>query len=309
MLRVLEVVCLFAIDLSAQWSNDPPKITLHGHISSEGEISAEYTIALYSLSGRAASEQTQADPTGEFAVSEVSAGDYRLVVTNRAGAVVEQEFVHVGSGSPIDVRVPKQMQPEAPAGTVTVAQLSHKAPRKAQQELKAAYRARSRGDQEGSLTQLRKAVALDPQFAQAHSDLAAQYIVLKHYDLALAQADEAVKLDSASAVAQLNRSICLVRMNRLEEAEAAARLAKRLDPTSLRSEYALGLILAQQKKFTPEAADNLLQAAEEFPAARLAAAQVLVQAGRASEAKEQLRRYLKNCSGKECAAAQALDHD
>jgi Tfp pilus assembly protein PilF len=301
----LAVVCLFGLGLHAQLQSDSLKTTLRGHISGEGTTYGEYTVALYSLSGNTQVGQALADPTGEFAVSGISEGDYRLIVTNREGAVLKEDLVRAGTGSPIEVRLQERTQPQTLGGIVTVTQLRHKAPKKAQQELQAAHRARFHNDQDASLAHLLRAVALDRQFADAHSDLAAQYITLKHYDLALVEADEAARLDPASGTAQLNRAVCLSRMDRLAEAETAARLARQLDPASHRSQYALGIILAAQKKFTPEAVDNLVQAGQAFPPAQLTAAQILLETGRASEAKAQLRRYLKNCAGKECEPVHA----
>jgi thioredoxin-like negative regulator of GroEL len=66
----------------------------------------------------------------------------------------------------------------------------------------------------------------------------------------------------------------------------------------------LGIILATQKKFTPEAIDDLERSSDEFPEARVTVAQILVRVGRNAEAREQLSRFLRGCNGEKCQPVQ-----
>jgi tetratricopeptide (TPR) repeat protein len=145
---------------------------------------------------------------------------------------------------------------------------------------------------------------VDPAFAQARSDLAAQYIDLKRYPEAFVQLAEASRLDPASATIALNSAICLERVGDLERAEAAARRAVALNGLSSHAQFALGIILVERKKFTDETVQILIASGEAYPVARLTAAQILAAAGRPLEARDQLRGYLKNCDGKDRRAVE-----
>jgi len=149
-----------------------------------------------------------------------------------------------------------------------------------------------------------KALRIDPDFVAAHNDLATDYIVLKQFDKALAELDKAAKLDPAAWVVPMNRAVCLMQIGRFDEAEKAARRAVQLNGTSPRTRYALGLVLANERKFTPEAIDNLLRASVEAPTARLVVAQIFMDKGRIPDAREQLRLYLDGCSGERCKVVQ-----
>jgi tetratricopeptide (TPR) repeat protein len=125
------------------------------------------------------------------------------------------------------------------------------------------------------------------------------------FDRALAELDQAATLDSGAAQVQVNRAGCLAQMGRLDEAEIAARRAVQLNGASPRARYTLGLVLANLRKLPAEAVTNLLGASDAYPGARLLAAQILLNSGLRSDAREQLRRYLRTCSGENCKSVQS----
>ena len=108
--------------------------------------------------------------------------------------------------------------------------------------------ARLHADNETALAHLVKAVAIDPEFAAARNDLAAQYMARKQFDSALAELNKAEALDPGSTVIELNRALCLARMGRLVEAETPARRAVQLDGGSQRSRYLLERIVSAEKR-------------------------------------------------------------
>jgi tetratricopeptide (TPR) repeat protein len=304
MMYRLAVVCLFALELRAQISGDEFRAVVRGHLVTDGSSTYDaYTVSLYCPSSGRPAEQAHVDPLGDFQVPGIPGGDYQLTVLNREGAVLQQEFVHVG-GSPIEIRLPKGRETQSQASVISLAQLAHKIPRRAQREYREACKARRRGDSNASLSHLLATVALDPAFAQARSDLAAQYIDLKRYPEAFVQLAEASRLDPASATITLNSAICLERVGDLERAEAAARRAVALNPLSSHAQFALGIILVERKKFTDETVQILIASGEAYPVARLTAAQILAASGRPLEARDQLRGYLKNCDGKDRRAVE-----
>ena len=305
MIRFLTIAALCVFGAAAQFPGDTDHTILRGQVLSDQLMPESYIVELQPLSGSMNHQQTLASTSGEFQMSGVELGDYRLTITDHAGRLLYQQLLHVDkSGSPIEVRLPSNTNVK-PGGTVSYANLRHKVPRSALHEYKAAVEARKHADPEATLAHLRKAVALDPQFAAAHNDLAAQYLDGRLYDVALEELDRAVALDPASTAVKLNRAICLSRLGRLAEAEASARQAVQLDGGSPRSRYLLGLILANEKKFTREAIDDLEQSSDQFPEARVIAAQILVRSGRNAEAREQLQLYLSVCKPENCRAVRS----
>jgi tetratricopeptide (TPR) repeat protein len=301
MIRLPAVAALCVFRAVAQFPGGPDHTILCGQVLTDQLMAESYIVELQPLSGSMNRQQTLASNNGEFQISGVELGDYRLTVTDHAGRTLYQQLLHVDkSGAPIEVRLPSNTNAKPPAGAVSYASLQHKVPRSAVHEYKAAVEARQHADPEAALAHLRKAVAIDPQFAAAHNDLAAQYLDGKLYDSALEELDKAVALDPASIPVKLNRAICLSRLGRYTEAETSARQAVQLDGGSSRSRYLLGLILANQKKFSSEAIDDLERSSDQFPEARVAAAQILARSGRNAEARQQLQLYLNGCKAENC---------
>jgi tetratricopeptide (TPR) repeat protein len=306
MKRFLAGVSLFTIELCAQFPGASSQRALRGQVVSDQPFAETFTVELNTTGvAQIAALKSYTSPNGDFQIDGVSDGNYQLTLSDQQGRVIERQLVHVDSSqSSVEVRLPSYKDDAPPSGSVTLAGLTHKVPRKAQNELKTAEEARSRGDRQKSILHSEKALRLDPDFAAAHNDLATDYIVLKQFDRALAELDQAAKLDPAAWVVPMNQAVCLMQIGRFEEAEKAARRAVQLNGTSPRTRYALGLVLANERKFTPEAIDNLLRASSEAPTARLVVAQIFVDKGRIPDAREQLRLYLDGCSGERCKVVQ-----
>jgi predicted Zn-dependent protease len=88
-------------------------------------------------------------------------------------------------------------------------------------------------------------------------------------------------------------SAALFLLRRYPAAEVAARRALDLDPQNSTARYMLGCVLATEKRSPSAAIEMLRQTEAEFPDARLLLAQVLLRQGAATEAKTELRNYLK----------------
>jgi|SRR5580704_19301029 predicted Zn-dependent protease len=99
-----------------------------------------------------------------------------------------------------------------------------------------------------------------------------------------------------SAEARVNVSFALLSQNRLQQAEWTARESLKLDPANVQAQLILGWTLAREYRYTAEALDCLRHAAGAYPAARLAAADVLAHQGSPGEARAELRAYLASGS-------------
>ena len=307
MIKFLAVVSLCALDLAGQFPGGGlATTTLRGRVQTDEIVVEPYNVELRSASDPMGTHRGFTNSTGEFTIQGIAEGDYQLTISDRLGRPILERLVHVdSSGIPIEVRLPSKPAGATPPGSVSFASLSHKVPRKAQRAFDAAENARKHGDEDAWSKHLREALAIDPQFTPAHNDLGTYYMRHEMFDLALAELDEAAALDSGAAQVQINRAGCLAQMGRLHEAEVAARRAVRLNGGSSRARYTLGLVLANLRKLPAEAVDNLVGASDAFPGARLVAAQILLNSGHRSDAREQLRRYLQTCSGENCKSVQS----
>jgi tetratricopeptide (TPR) repeat protein len=294
MIRFLAAVFLFHAAASAQIPNDPARtFTLHGRVITQTETHQSYVVQLASGANHLIIPGVSTDLAGEFHINGLSSGQYSLTVTDSVGRILQEGFVNVVDNVPLEIRLQPAATARPPSGAISVAKLRHKVPGKAAREFNAAKRARRTGDIDQALAHLLNATRIDPDFMEAHNNIAAALIDLKRFDEAMRELDRAAELDPTDALVNINRAVCLSRMGDFAEAEVFARRAVELDPVSPQARHALAMVLFQEQKFTPETIDNLERSSEAFPAARLTAAYILVQSGRQQDACVELKRYLE----------------
>ena len=80
----------------------------------------------------------------------------------------------------------------------------------------------------------------------------------------------------------------------MDETERAARIALDLDPTRTLSRFLLATALYYQKKFTEEAFQYAIQTSDEYPAAHLFVARILIERNNFEPARVEIRAYLSN---------------
>jgi len=190
--------------------------------------------------------------------------------------------------------VPNEQPSDRPInGTVSVSRLRHQVPARAQNELARSEREFLQGRVQSSVAHLRKAIAIDPDYMEAHNNLGARYIALGDNDRAVEQLEIALRLDPSSVFAQLNLSLAFYFLKRGDEAEQCARNAIRMTPEVPKAHDLLGLILQAEGKNAPEAVEHLEKSAVEFPKAHLLAARALVLRGAVAAAALEFRQYLE----------------
>jgi len=305
--RFLTLCGLCVLQAAAQWPDGSKGVLLRGQIVSDQTPLDAYVVELRPLSGQSAKQQTLANSGGDFLFQSVEVGEYSAIISDRQGLTVYQTMVHVdrSSGS-LEIRLPSDQNPKPGSGVVTIASLQHRTPKAALREYRNAMAAKSKGDPEATTSHLRASIRIDPDFAEAHNDLAVQLVAARDYPQALDEIDKAASLDPNSAIVQLNRAVCLAKMGRFADAESPARKAVENDKGAARARFMLGAILAIEGKSSEEAIENLIAASNEFPEARLTAAHVLVRTGRIAEARKQLSRFLTQCPATECDIARKL---
>ena len=130
--------------------------------------------------------------------------------------------------------------------------------------------------------------------------LSAQNISVSQIELSTRQPEKplaelwsAAAQSPRSATARVDVGFAHLSLNRLQQAEWAARESLDLDPANARAQLLLGWTLARQYRYTSEALDNLRRAAHVYPEAHLGAADVLAhQEGCVQDARAEVEAYL-----------------
>jgi Tfp pilus assembly protein PilF len=259
-------------------------------------------IELVGLDG-AVKQKTQILTNGNFEFTPAPAGNYQFRVTDVFGKVIYQQTKSLGGEDNfVFMVIPDPRMRQAAKDTVSLSALQHKTPRRAWDAFRAAQKANASGDTELSVQRLQDALVLDPDFPEAHSDLAAIYAKTNRLDEALQHAETAFKLNPQLPEAGCNFALLLVSLKRYPEAESTARrmLSGGYYVSVLHSVLAISLI--EQRKDIDEAFGYLKQAVTELPFTRLLAAHALAEIGRRDLAAIQVKEYLQS-SAHDCERA------
>ncbi len=278
------------------------QISERGSARLQGEVTPAaqatgLTVELYDSRNHTIIDRTSTGLGGRFDFFNVPVGDFTVRLTDTSGTIVAQDLVRVSDfGNYVTVRLPEQRVERPPTGTVSLAQLRHKVPKEARKQFEKAAKATQKGRTDEAIVLLQKALEIDPDYMEAHVNLAARLMHKGQVDAAVPHLEQAIKLDPASAPAYLNLGIAFLYQGKVKDAERAAREAAKLDPVNPNNRYVLGLALATEEQ--DEEALRLLRSVEhQIPRARVAVARILAQQGNTSEAAEELRTYL-NTAGK-----------
>jgi len=243
----------------------------------------------------AVKQRTHILTNGNFDFKPVPAGSYQFRVTDVSGAVIYKQTKSLaGEDNFVFLLVPDPRARQAARETVSLSALQHKTPRRAWDAFRAAQKANASGDTQLSVQHLHEALVIDPEFPEAHSDLAAIYAQMGRVDEALEHAETAFKVNPQLPEAGCNFALLLVSLKRYPEAESAARhmLGSGYYVSVLHSVLAISLI--EQRKDINEAFGYLKQAVTELPFVRLLAAHALVEIGRHDLAAIQVKEYLQS---------------
>jgi tetratricopeptide (TPR) repeat protein len=205
---------------------------------------------------------------GTFVVRDLPDGDYVLRVLTYQGAVLKEAFVNVqGPSTMVDVALPHVDRP-APGGPVSVRELQHPPSAKAVRAAAAAQRFSHEGERGKAVEELQKAIRISPDFAAAHSNLAAEYIRMKNYEAARQEIRQSLEIAGPNSVDLCNLAFVDAAEQRFAEAIEEAKAALRADPSSGNAHYILGTLLQLDKRTTAEGVRHLERAAQTVPGAR-----------------------------------------
>jgi tetratricopeptide (TPR) repeat protein len=228
-----------------------------------------YTVA---LSDNRTHDRAAADvrSDGSFEFRHVNSGDYQLVVSDGRGQVLYQSFVTVSSNAGgLDIRLPEEKTERPPSGAVSASQLLHPPDRKAIRYVTEAQKMSQAGQYAKAAAEIEKAIAISPDYADAHINLGAQYLRMGRYQEALEESERALRIGPPSAILLSNLAFAQEQLEQNTEAIQSARWSLRLDPDYLPAHYILGMALATSGQSIPEAISHLEKAAEVYPTARV----------------------------------------
>lgn len=286
----LWAAALFAGSLCGQMEK---QFRIRGEVTGGPRDQSGLSVELLDVSHHLPPDRVPLSQNGAFEFSRVAGGSYQIRVVTEAGTVLRQEFYNLNqTGGDIVIALPDVPSEKPADGAVSVARLRHKIPAKAKKAFAAAQKRSEAGDLTGSAEKLREAIALDPDYMEAHNNLGCRMLSLGHTEEAIASFQRAIEIDTHAPYAHGNLAVALLYQHRSAEAETAARVAIETDGGISKIRYVLGMALFNQRKFTREAAQNLRQSEDEFPSARLAAAAVFEGLGEVREAKVELNNYL-----------------
>jgi tetratricopeptide (TPR) repeat protein len=183
------------------------------------------------------------------------------------------------------------------SGVVSIQRLDRKVPRPAQKEYDRALKDVKKSSSESAMGHLRNAIALYPDYMEAHNELGVCMVAEKQADKAVAEFQRATELDPGSAGAAYNLSLALFSLQRYPEAEAALRLSLRLNPALEQTRYLLGLSLYEQHQEGEETLEDLKRVTDQYPEAHVPIARILADKGRNAEAVAELKQYLATPDG------------
>jgi tetratricopeptide (TPR) repeat protein len=238
-------------------------------IQSQGSLPANYSVQLIDSNQHNTVSTVYSDGLGGFSFQSVPEGQYIARLVDSAGRTVGEDIVCVDGVAPV-IRINPPAQPSSPrpAGDlVSARQLQHPPSKNA---VKAFHDARKYSDAkqyQKAAAALEKAVELSPDFAEAHTNLAAEYLHLGRYEQAVRETQLAMQIASPNVRDLVNCALGEWALNRRADALRLAQRALDLDRGSLTANFVSGSLLAMNPATLPEGIRRLEIAADKIPAA------------------------------------------
>jgi tetratricopeptide (TPR) repeat protein len=177
--------------------------------------------------------------------------------------------------------------------SVSVARLRHKVPDKAVSAFLHGVKLAGAGDSRRAAKDFERAVAIDPEYSEAHGNLGVMYIDLGLLDRSAAEFRFAIQLDPAASSHHANLALALIMLDLHKEAEPEAQTAVDLDPSNAKARYLLGFLLARRPETRGRATEQLTYAAYQLPDAHLLLAEMYRLEGADALAQVERERYQK----------------
>ena len=233
------------------------------------------------ISGVVAFERAFVSADGHFQLRNVAPGSYLIVIKDREGDIVYQQYSSIQGSAGFSIRLPVHRRQKPISGVVSVQELRHKPSKAARKAFLESFKRSQKGDVPGSVALLERAVEADPEFLQALNNLGTQYVRIGRYADAAQCFRRAIALGPKVPMLHANLAQAMLFLQDYSAAEASARTAITLnasDPIAPRAQLALGLAMAGLGKYgdaravmttCSQSADDVVRRAAEGFLARL----------------------------------------
>jgi tetratricopeptide (TPR) repeat protein len=253
LLGLVAAACIIPSMSAQQQQPNPQPANPSGPVNVRGQIllpggetpNEPIRFALYSGDGRV-NEIRYTDSNGRFILERLNANiDYTIDVTGDNALFGSTTYsFNPGYNGAVRVTLNAPARKVMKLGTLSAAS-AYKPNAEAVDLHEAALKDIEKEDFDAAEAKLRKAVARDPKFLQAHIDLGAILISDKKYEEAEAVLRQAIVADPKSHVALLNLGTVLNRERKFPEAVSALKEALRLEPGLVAGHLQLGIALVE----------------------------------------------------------------
>ena len=235
----------------------------------QGLLRQKYVAELEDFQSHNKIGSADVEPDGSFELHNIPEGEYSLKITDYHGEVYYQEFVTCRAQAPaLLIRMPEDAAAPRPGGPISVAQLLHPPARQALQAFAAAQKYSESGEFEKAAGELRKAIRISPDYAEAYNNLAVQNLRLGRFQEAWDELSHVIRIVPPTAMVLCNLAFTELKLDRRDDAIQSARWALRVDSHYAPARFLLGEVLALDRRTLPEGIANLEQAAKSMPAAQ-----------------------------------------
>jgi tetratricopeptide (TPR) repeat protein len=208
-------------------------------------------------------------PDGVLRFRDVPYGEYRLTISGGDGTLVyEQGLVVNSSTHAVMLNLPVTITSSSVSGTVSLSQLRQPIQKKALSSFRASQKLFDRGDYEGAVKELERAITASPEYADAYATLGAVHIKLGLYGQALNEITQAMNIAGPNARYLSNMALADYKLGRYADSVEAARRALLLDSNYNPAHYILGVTLAMDRRTMPESVPHLELAARTISSAK-----------------------------------------
>lgn len=252
-------------------TQNPVLASLRGEIHSDRPTLPDYLVDLYDVLNRREVDHSFVRSDGGFEFHNVPYGEYQVRVADSNGEIVQLQTVAVNSNTlplELELHLPREHVSRPPSGPVSVTQLSHPPGRKALAAFAAAQRLAASGRYDRAAEELGKAIRISPEFAEAHTNLAAYQARMGRFEDTIRESRRAMELTRPNAADLSNMAYALSRLQRYSEAVDAARGAVRLEPGNDKARYMLGSLLVMDWRTIREGITHLERVVGSVPAAQ-----------------------------------------
>ena len=174
----------------------------------------------------------------------------------------QRPTVGLDSGrKPFQIEPPESRPNRPSARSVSVIQLRHKPPKQALQSVARGARFSQAGDHHRAAAELEKAIARDPEYANAHDRLGVEYAQLGRVAESEVELRRSIVLDPAAWTAHYDLAVTLYRIGDLAGAQQSTRRALDLSSTNAQAHLLLGLLLCGREETRADGVKHLEYAA------------------------------------------------